>query len=701
MKKIISFALSCLLLLTSVPLPTAAKPDNAKVSAKKSSVNSYIDTNSAQYIKSLSFESLSDPDFLRYIKDSLYNELAKQLGEGFVIEDIDAVYISKEYLEELAYNSLENIYFGHKLSEIEQQFQGVKYIFTLGEDGKTTVEEFKEAKAIEENGEIATEEKNDSNFYKKILKNVAIGSGVILLCVTVSVVSAGAGAPAAVSVILAASAKASIAFAGSGAVLGAVSAGAIEGVKTHNFKKALKAAALEGSEGFKWGAISGAVAGGAGKAFELGRGMANGLTLNEVAQIQRSSRYPIDVIKNINNMEQYNILRQLGLRTQMVNGKNALIRNIDLNYIAPGEKLTNLMRMQRGLAPLDPTGAAYELHHLGQHIDSTLAILTRAEHIGKGMKNLWHLSNVSEIDRTAFNLIRQAFWKDLAKQLSTKGQSSAYGKIGQFAAKGMVANGAAQGIKAAEKAALSKAAGSTAKTAVTAGKKTAVNFIKNGKSYHVEAGKLLSSEGQVAGKIKDGLMFGDKGEFIAYQSKNGSIITNKKTAIKELVAEGTAKNKYIAKKIIDWKGVNEMYNNPIVNEDLIIVGKIDKGGGAETLTANMEKVWGITKPKGSQAHHIVPKMDEYGNKLREILNKFKIDINDPRNGVYLPEDKKIADALGMAVHKGKLNTLHGPEFIDSLYSRFAKCNSREQVFEALNDYRQAMLKNDLFWLRNK
>ena len=42
--------------------------------------------------------------------------------------------------------------------------------------------------------------------YDRVIRNVAIGTGVILVCVTVSVVSAGVGAPA-VSMIFAMAAK--------------------------------------------------------------------------------------------------------------------------------------------------------------------------------------------------------------------------------------------------------------------------------------------------------------------------------------------------------------------------------------------------------------------------------------------------------------------------------------------------------------
>ena len=43
----------------------------------------------------------------------------------------------KEYLDELAFNSQENVYFGYTLSELNAQFQGEKYIFTLGENNET------------------------------------------------------------------------------------------------------------------------------------------------------------------------------------------------------------------------------------------------------------------------------------------------------------------------------------------------------------------------------------------------------------------------------------------------------------------------------------------------------------------------------------------------------------------------------------
>ena len=187
-----------------------------------------------------------------------------------------------------------------------------------------------------------------------------------MIILTVSVVSAGVGAPA-VSMIFAASAKSATTFALSSGVISGVSAGVVEGIKTHDFDEAVKAAALKGSEGFMWGACAGAVAGGAGEAIALKGATMNGLTMNEAATIQKESKYPLDVIKQFSSMEQYNICKENGLAAKMVNGKTALIRNIDLDYIAKeaGGK-TNYELMLEGKAPFDPSGVRYELHHIGQ-----------------------------------------------------------------------------------------------------------------------------------------------------------------------------------------------------------------------------------------------------------------------------------------------------------------------------------------------
>ena len=156
-----------------------------------------------------------------------------------------------------------------------------------------------------------------------------------------------------------------------------VSAGVVKGIETGDLNESMKAAALAGSEGFKWGAISGTIAGGAGEAIALKGATLNGLTMNEAALIQRESKLPLEFIKNFHSMDEYTVLKNAGLTLSKVNGRMALTQNIDWDFIGDIEDgRTNAQRVIDGLAPLDQLGKPYELHHIGQMSDSPLAILT-------------------------------------------------------------------------------------------------------------------------------------------------------------------------------------------------------------------------------------------------------------------------------------------------------------------------------------
>lgn len=389
MKKIVALLLIVSLLACSLP---ASFAEEAQLPAGS--------------VPEAGFSGMGDPNLLRYTEDTIYENLVATLdSDEYFVENVSAVYISQEYIDELAYNSQANIYFGYTLQELAEQFQGTKYIFTLGDDGSTIVTEF--------------EEYDDT--YDRALKNVAIGTGVILVCVTVSVVSAGLGAPA-VSMIFSVAAQSGTKMALSGGIMGGVAAGIVTGVQTGDMDEALKAAALAGSEGFKWGAISGALAGGASEAIALKGATRSGLTMNEAATIQRESKYPLDVIKQFKSMDQYEICKNAGLYPVTVNGKTSLVRAIDLDYVDDFGR-TNLQRMKEGLAAIDPdSGLPYELHHIGQKTDSTLAILTKAEHMQGGNNSIWHeFGSASEVHNAAnealWNRQRQTYWRQLATLL--------------------------------------------------------------------------------------------------------------------------------------------------------------------------------------------------------------------------------------------------------------------------------------------
>ena len=52
------------------------------------------------------FSDLSDENLLQYVEDEVYAGITEQLAsEDYIVESVDAIYISKEYLEEAEYNS--------------------------------------------------------------------------------------------------------------------------------------------------------------------------------------------------------------------------------------------------------------------------------------------------------------------------------------------------------------------------------------------------------------------------------------------------------------------------------------------------------------------------------------------------------------------------------------------------------------------
>lgn len=214
-------------------------------------------------IASQTYYHWENPDFIKKIKIDLSYDLENRLDEEYHLDDVSVIYLSQEYLDELYYNSLPNLFFGYTLKEIYDQYAQEKFIFTVDSNGNTIVQKF--------------EEYDDT--YEKVIRNVAIGSGVILVCVTVSVVTGGLAAPGAVaagsqvltniSLVFAAAAKTGTIMALEGGAFGGVVSGITTGIKTKDFDETIKASALGASSGFKWGAIAGAAVGATSEIVEL------------------------------------------------------------------------------------------------------------------------------------------------------------------------------------------------------------------------------------------------------------------------------------------------------------------------------------------------------------------------------------------------------------------------------------------------
>lgn len=179
-----------------------------------------------------------------HIKFTIEDDL-QEAFPGYNVDYVESVYISQEYIEELYYNSLGNVYFGYDYDEVAEAMQGVNWTFTVDENGQTVVTEVLEAKSE----------------LQSIIKKVAVGAGVIVVCAVVSAVSGGAGA-APIACFFAGAAKGALLGAVSGAAISGVIGGAITGVKTKNWDAALNSGLSSAADGFMWGAISGALVGG-------------------------------------------------------------------------------------------------------------------------------------------------------------------------------------------------------------------------------------------------------------------------------------------------------------------------------------------------------------------------------------------------------------------------------------------------------
>ncbi len=400
------------------------------------------------------FSGLGDPALVTYLETDIYKDTVLALNStDYIIESIDASYISKEYLEEISYNSQSNIFFGHTLAELDAAFCDTRYIFTLGADGQTVVTAL---------------ETIPNDTYTNILKDVAVGTGVIIVGVTATYVSAVTG-NIPMMMIFACSTAGAVNDAIIGSAIGGIIAGALRGYQTGDMSEALKAGATGAAEGFKWGAIEGGLLGGATELFALYQGIKSGLTMTEVALIQlksaqlgvtlpakligtmssiddftrlAASNLPLDdivklynktgwscdILARLRNMDEAEIYRSLDLKDIFIDGKHYLIRDIDLNFVSDtaGTPMTNLERMKAGYAAIDPkTGLSYELHHVGQQVDSPLAVLTPAEHRQGNNNRILHDLNLedgngvhSQLTTSQWNKQRQDFWKNFAKSLT-------------------------------------------------------------------------------------------------------------------------------------------------------------------------------------------------------------------------------------------------------------------------------------------
>lgn len=121
------------------------------------------------------------------------------------------------------------------------------------------------------------------------------------------------------------------------------------------------------------------------------------------------------------SIEEQLIYENSSLEKTEINGREVLIQpNIDLHTPVGPFNETNLERMRNGYSPLDENGKPYQLHHIGQKMDSPLAELTNEQHCTNGNFNTLHTKEgYSEIDRKEFNIERREHWIERARLIDS------------------------------------------------------------------------------------------------------------------------------------------------------------------------------------------------------------------------------------------------------------------------------------------
>ena len=154
--------------------------------------------------------------------------------------------------------------------------------------------------------------KNTNNTFDQVVKNVAIGTGIILISITISTFTTSSSP--AVSLIFAISGKDATKLALSTATISGISSAVITGIETKgNMNSILESLVLDASKGFKFGALLGTISGGMSgssiaksfKGVEL-----NGLSLKEAGLIQKNLVIQLMLLKILNLLKNIKYIKK-------------------------------------------------------------------------------------------------------------------------------------------------------------------------------------------------------------------------------------------------------------------------------------------------------------------------------------------------------------------------------------------------------
>lgn len=189
-----------------------------------------------------------DEETLQQLKDQVYADISEELStDEYLVQDVKVIYLTEE---EVATMSPEDkIYFGYSANGLNDVITSDMTVIDESEYGTI---------------DVKSEKLLDKDDRTTVIKNLAIGTGIILVCVTVVCVTKDMEIDNEVvtAFIELAPKAAALGAAGFATITGTVS-GAIQYVKSKNLKESFRKLIVDGSKGFKWGAIIGTVYAGA------------------------------------------------------------------------------------------------------------------------------------------------------------------------------------------------------------------------------------------------------------------------------------------------------------------------------------------------------------------------------------------------------------------------------------------------------
>ncbi len=149
----------------------------------------------------------------------------------------------------------------------------------------------------------------------------------------------------------------------------------------------------------------------------------SGLTSEEKLKIKEETGWSDAIVDYIDSMEQYKIYKEADLHEAVINGRECLIKNLDLDYVDPKTGMTNSERIEKGLSPLDAkTGERITLHHMKQEFDGPFAELCENSEHGDGNNAVLHPKQTESWrndpeKRYEYRKQKDAHWDTRAKEM--------------------------------------------------------------------------------------------------------------------------------------------------------------------------------------------------------------------------------------------------------------------------------------------